>query len=322
MLYISNKEIEEIIDLDEIMDCIERAFQLYNSNNFQMPDRMHVDRKEGTILYMPCFTEEVSGTKIVSTFPNNIKAGIPTIQGTMILNNSKTGQPIAMMDGAMITAYRTGAVGGVGVRYTSREDCKSLGLIGTGVQGFFQVIYACKARNIRDVYIYNRSKDSLENFKERLSKKLSGVNVHITDNTKELVDKSDIIITATPAEKPVLPDDKDLLMGKHVIAIGSYKLAMRELPVSLYKVLDDLYIDTEFAAEESGDIIVPIREGWYKAEDIKVFGQVFQDMKKNKDEVRTTLFKSVGMALFDLLVAEAIYNKAIEKGMGQKLGEI
>jgi len=321
MLYISNKDLEKIVVLDDIMDCIEKAFEIYKSKKFQMPDRMHVDREEGTILYMPCFTETVSGTKIVSTFPNNINNGISSIQGTMILNNSKTGEPIAMMDGAMLTAYRTGAVGGVGVRHTTREDCSSVGLVGTGVQGFYQVLYACKARPIKDVYLFDLSKSRLEKFKERLALKLDGVNIHLVDNTIDLVKASDIIITATPAESPVLPDDKELLKGKHVIAIGSYKLAMRELPQSLYEVLDELYIDTEFAAEESGDIIVPVREGWFNGENIKVFGQVFGNLKKPGKEIRTTLFKSVGMSLFDLLVAEVIYNKAVEKELGQRLGE-
>ncbi len=321
MLYISNADLEKIVVLDEIMDCIEKAFEIYKSKNFQMPDRMHVDREEGTILYMPCFTETVSGTKIVSTFPDNINNGISSIQGTMILNKSKTGEPIAIMDGAMITAYRTGAVGGVGVRHTTRENCTSVGLVGTGVQGFYQVLYACQARPIENVYLYDLSRNRVEKFKERLSLKLEGVNIHIVDNTYDLVQASDIIITATPSESPVLPDDKELLKGKHVIAIGSYKLAMRELPQSLYEVLDELYIDTEFAAEESGDIIVPVKEGWFDGEKIKVFGQVFGELKKPGNKSQTTLFKSVGMSLFDLLVAEAIYSKAVEKGLGQRLGE-
>lgn len=321
MIYISNKHLEEIIVLDDVMDCIERAYEIYKSGNFQMPDRMHVDRKEGTILYMPCFTDTVSGTKIVSTFPDNINKGIPSIQGTMILNNSKTGEAIAMIDGAMLTAYRTGAVGGVGIRHTARVDCKSVGLVGTGVQGFFQVLYACAARPIKDVYIYDLSEERTINFKARLESKLEGINIHIASTTNDLVVNSDIIITATPAESPVLPDNKELLKGKHVIAIGSYKLKMREIPKALYEVLDDLYIDTEFAAEESGDIIVPVREGWYEKDNIKVFGDIFSDLEKPSKKNKTTLFKSVGMSLFDLIVAEEIYNKAIDKGLGQKLGD-
>jgi ornithine cyclodeaminase/alanine dehydrogenase-like protein (mu-crystallin family) len=322
MLYIGRKHMEEIVDLDTLMDCIEKAFQLYEEGAYQMPDRMHVDRPEGTILYMPCFTNEVSGTKIVSTFPENIKAGIPSIQGTMILNKSKTGETLAIMDGAMITAYRTGAVGGVGVRHTTRENCKRLGLVGTGVQGFFQVLYACAARPIEEVYIFDSDIARAQNFKSRLEMKLPSVSIHIVENVEELVKKSEIIITATPSTTPVLPDDEELLRGRHIIAIGSYKYEMRELPPALYRILDAVYIDTELAAEESGDLIVPVEKGWMQPEDYKVFGKVYRELEKMpKTQVRTTLYKSVGMALFDLLVAEAIYHSAVAKGLGVDLGE-
>lgn len=86
---------------------------------------------------------------------------------------------------------------------------------------------------------------------------------------EDLVKSSEIIITTTPATSPVLPDDAELLKGKHIIAIGSYKYEMRELPEALYKVLDEVYIDTELAAEESGDLIVPVEKGWMKKKIIK-----------------------------------------------------
>lgn len=322
MLYIGKKHMEEVVDLNSIMDCVEKAFELYEDGAFQMPDRMHVDRPEGTILYMPCFTDEVSGTKIVSTFPENIKSGIPSIQGTMVLNKSKTGETLAIMDGAMITAYRTGAVGGVGVRHTTRENCKRVGLVGTGVQGFFQVLYACAARSIEEVYIFDSNIARAQEFKARLEIKLPMVTIHIAKDVIELVKKSEIIITATPSTTPVLPDNEELLRGKHIIAIGSYKYEMRELPPALYRVLDAVYIDTEMAAEESGDLIVPVEEGWVQPEDYKVFGKVFRELvKMPKTQVRTTLYKSVGMALFDLLVAEAIYRAAAAKGLGVNLEE-
>jgi ornithine cyclodeaminase len=322
MLYIGKKHMEQIIELDAIMDCIERAFDLYERNDYHMPERMHVDRPEGTILYMPCFTDEVSGTKIVSTFPGNLKAGIPTIQGTMILNNSKTGETLAIMDGAMITAYRTGAVGGVGVRYTSREDCKRVGLVGTGVQGFFQLLYACKARPIEHIFLYDRSCERAEAFREQLKNALPHVTIHIARDTSELVQMSEIIITATPSTTPVLPDEAELLKGKHIIAIGSYKYEMRELPPALFQVVDEVYMDTELAVEESGDLIVPLEKGWMQREDYKVFGKVFRSLGKTSgNKVSTTLFKSVGMGLFDLLVAEEIYRAALNKGVGIELGE-
>lgn len=319
MLYLNESHMEQVVSLDKMMDAIEKAFAIYESGDFQMPDRLHVDRPEGTILYMPCFTEKVSCTKIVSTFPDNINKGIASVQGTMVLNNSKTGEPLAIMDGAALTAYRTGAVGGVGVRHTSKEDCKTVGLIGTGVQGFYQLLYACKARPIEEVYLYDLNIDRAKKFKNRLQEKLEGLSIKVVGSAEELVKKSEIIITATPAETPVLPNDQNMLKGKHIIAIGSYKLKMREIPEELYHLLDELYVDTELAAEESGDVIVPIREGWIKANQVKSFSKLLtsgEAINKNKG---TSLYKSVGMALFDLIVAQTIYNDAIKNGVGQIL---
>jgi ornithine cyclodeaminase/alanine dehydrogenase-like protein (mu-crystallin family) len=322
MLYISAKHMEEIIDLNEMMACIEKAFILYEEGRFHMPERMHVDRPEGTVLYMPCFSEAVSGTKIVSTFPGNSQKGIATIQGTMLLNKSSTGEPLAILDGAMLTAYRTGAVGGVGMRYTTRATCERVGLIGMGVQGFFQVLYACAVRPIKTVFIYDYYSERAEAFKKRLESKLPHQVIVITSDVEELVRGSEIIITATPSTSPVLPDDPTLLKGKHIIAIGSYKYEMRELPKALFGVLDALYMDSELASQESGDLIVPVEEGWFEKERMMSFGKVFEElMEEPLLEEKTTLFKSVGMALFDLLVAEAIYTAAVQKNIGLYLGE-
>lgn len=320
MIYIQEKDIIASITLEDLMDSIEEAYEIYDQKNFQMPDRMHVDRPQGTILYMPCFTEEVFGTKIVSTFPENIKKNVASVQGMMVLNDGDTGEPIAIIDGATLTAYRTGAVGGVGVRYTTRKNCQSVGLIGTGVQGFYQLIYAAAARDIKKIYVYDSFTEKLEDFKERLSKRLPNVEIFIAENVDTLVKESEIIITATPSQKPVLPNDQNLLKGKHIISIGSYKPNMKELPEALFMVLDELYIDTKFAAEESGDILTPLDEGWIEKKDIQVFGtDVMNRESKVNLEGKTTLYKSVGMALFDLIVAHKIYKKAIENGLGQKL---
>jgi ornithine cyclodeaminase/alanine dehydrogenase-like protein (mu-crystallin family) len=322
MLYIGKKQIEQVVDLEDIMDCVERAFGLYESGNYQMPERMHVDRPEGTILYMPCFAGEVSGTKIVSTFPGNVEFGVPTIQGTMILNNCGTGEALAIMDGATITAYRTGAVGGVGIRYTSRPDCTRVGLVGAGVQGLFQLLYACHTRPIEDIYIFDTSAQRAEQLEQELEKRLPHIKAHIARDVRHLVEQSEIIITATPSTIPVLPDDETLLRGKHFVAIGSYKYEMRELPPALFRVLDQVYVDSELALEESGDLIVPMENGWLKRDDIIPFGKVIDELRTaSRTHVATTLFKSVGMGLFDLLVAQEIYNAARKKGVGIELGE-
>lgn len=318
MLYIGKDDITRLVSFEELMDAIELAFKIYEEKNFQMPDRIHLHRDEDTFLYMPCFTKSMVGTKIITVYPKNTENNIPAIQGLMLLNDVDTGKPIALIDGARLTALRTGAVGGVGVRHTSKEDCKSVGLIGAGVQGFYQLLFTANARDIKHIYIYDVFKDKLSSFKERLSERLPKVEINIVGDIPELVDKSDIVITATTSNNPVLPNDEGLLKGKHYIGIGSYKPTMREFPKALFSLLDEIYIDTDFAVHETGDLVVPIEEGWIDKAQIKTFGKLLTN-GEGKMREGTTLFKSVGMALFDLIVSEYLYNKAIKEGIGQQI---
>ncbi|WFD09514.1 ornithine cyclodeaminase family protein [Tepidibacter hydrothermalis] len=314
MLYLNEHDIKEAVSLDEIMDAIEKAFHIYEKDAFFMPDRIHIDKDQNTLLYMPCFSESIFGTKILTLFPDNPKKNEPVTNGLMLLNDRETGKPVCMINGASITAYRTGAVGGVGIRYTSPQNVKNLGVIGTGVQGFYQTLYACKARNFEKVTVFDAYSQKLPEFVLRLQKELPNVEIIAGDSSEEVVKNSDVIITATPSTEPVIPNDKELLKGKHFIAIGSYKPTMHEYPQAIFEIIENLYIDTEFATEESGDIITPLEEGWIKEAQIKPFIDLVNGKKLEEE---TTLFKSVGMGLFDVVVSELIYTKAKEKGLGQ-----
>ncbi|MBG0763937.1 MAG: ornithine cyclodeaminase family protein, partial [Tissierellales bacterium] len=281
---------------------------------YQMPERMHLNRDDDTILYMPCITKDIIGTKIISLFPKNKDKNLPVISGIMLLNDIDTGLPKGILDGSSITAYRTGALGATGIKYTTDRNCKNIGLIGPGVQGFHQLLLASKVRNIENIYIYGRNKENLKDFINRLKKKLPNITIRPADTSEELVKNSEIIITATPSESPVMPNDKELLKGKHIIAIGSYKYKMREIPEALYELIDEVCVDTELAIEESGDIIQPLEKGLIIESQIKTLSEI---MSKEKDfEKKTTLFKCVGMALLDVVVAEAIFTTALELKKG------
>lgn len=157
MVILSKEEIEALVDPNEMMDAIEEAYRIFGENEFYMPERPVVEHENKTLMYMPCYTKEVIGTKILSIFPENAKLGLPSIDGAVLLNDQKTGAPIAVLDGQSVTAWRTGAVGGVGIRHLSRRDCHTVGIVGAGVQGFHLAVYACAARDIRTVYVYNHS---------------------------------------------------------------------------------------------------------------------------------------------------------------------
>ena len=121
MVILSKEEIEALVDPNEMMDAIEEAYRIFGENEFYMPERPVVEHENKTLMYMPCYTKEVIGTKILSIFPENAKLGLPSIDGAVLLNDQKTGAPIAVLDGQSVTAWRTGAVGGGGIRHLSRR---------------------------------------------------------------------------------------------------------------------------------------------------------------------------------------------------------
>ena len=320
MLCITENDILKAISLEEIMEAVESALLLYEKKEFHMPMRMHVDYGGNTLLLMPAFTPKVFGTKLVTVFPKNAEKGTPVLKGTMILNDGETGEPLALLNAAALTALRTGAVGGVGVKYLTPGNVKVLGVVGAGVQGFHQALFATEVRRFSEVFVYDTVPARSRVLIEKLSKKRPGLHLHEAETVQGLVEKSDVIITATTAMDPVLPDEEELLKGKHFVGIGSYKPTMRELPNALFKHLERVYVDTEHAVEESGDLAIPLKNRWVTREQVSTLGKLIIRTREGKEtHEKTSFFKSVGMALFDLVVSDAIYKKAVDNNLGKDI---
>ncbi|MCI9339707.1 MAG: ornithine cyclodeaminase family protein [Dorea sp.] len=315
MIVLSKKEIEELVDLNEMMDQIEEAYRIYGTGEYYMPPRPSVEHENKTLMYMPCYTKDIIGTKILSIFPENAALGLPSIDGVVLLNDRTTGAPVAVLDGQAVTAYRTGAVGGVGIRHLSREDCHTVGIVGAGVQGFHLALYACAARNIHTVCVYNHSDRDIREYLDRLEKTIDNPDIKVVQckTVEELTGLSDIICTATPAVRPVLPDDRKLLEGKCIIAVGSYTPQMREIPDAIWDLVDKVYIELPYACEESGDLSQPLSEGRLTKDKIMLMDQYLASGTQKGVSKGTTYFKSVGMGLFDICIAQKLLEKVKER---------
>jgi ornithine cyclodeaminase len=320
MIYLTEKDILKAASVDEVLNAIEESMRLYEQKEFHMPQRLQVDYEKNTLLLMPCFIKDCFGTKLVTLFPENPDKNIPVLNGIMVLNDVQTGVPLALLNGPALTALRTAAVGTVSIRHLARNKNKSLGIIGAGVQGFYQTFVACSDRKFTDVYIYDLYPEKISALVEKLSEMIPDVKFHQATCVEELLENSQVVITATTSFEPVLPDKEDLLAGKHFVGIGSYKPNMREFPQALLSLLKNVFIDTEHAVQESGDLIVPLQNNWLKKEQIMTLGR-FLIENKSLDEVKgeTTLFKSVGMALFDVCASKLIYERALQKSLGQEI---
>jgi len=320
MIYLTEEDILRAASIDEVLNAIETSMRLYEQKAFHMPQRMGVDYEKNTLLLMPCFIKECFGTKLVTLFPENPEKNVPVLNGIMVLNDAQTGVPLALLNGPALTALRTAAVATVSIHHMAPDKNKKLGIIGAGVQGFYQAWVACAGMNFTDVFVYDLYPEKISVLGEKLSEMIPDVKLHQAASVEELLENSQVVITATTSFEPVLPDNEDLLAGKHFVGIGSYKPNMREFPQALFNLLKSVFVDTEHAVQESGDIIVPLKNNWLRQEQIMTLGRFLID-DKSLDEVKgsTTLFKSVGMALFDVCASQLIYEKAIQKGLGQEI---
>jgi ornithine cyclodeaminase len=192
--------------------------------------------------------------------------------------------------------------------------------VGCGVQGYYQLVYACTARAIQRIALFDVSPAASASLAARLGRTLPGIEVSVVQSADELARASDILITATTARKPVFPDDPELFKGKHCVAIGSFEPDVREYPDALFAVLEKAWIDIDFAVEESGELMIPLRQGNLKEEQLETLGRFIQSGRTpERGAYGTTFFKTVGMALFDLTTARLAYSRAVERGLGTRL---
>jgi ornithine cyclodeaminase/alanine dehydrogenase-like protein (mu-crystallin family) len=318
MLLLSGEDVGQLLPMNEAIAVIKEAYQLYAKKEYKMPERIFSKvRDDDQYLLMPCFADDCISLKVVVSYPSNRNRGRPVTQGLVLVNDLETGDPLAVINGTMLTAIKTGAVSGVAME-AFRKDAESVGLVGTGFQGIYQLIAACSATTVKKVYLYNRTPEKLDAFIEEF-RRVSGQEMEMfpVKDVQELVKHSDMIITATTSLTPVLPDTASLYKGKVVIGVGSYDREMREFPKALFEGIDYYYIDSEQGKVECGDIIDPLKNGWVKEEQVVLMSEFLEQGEGFAfDPSRPIVFKTVSMALFDACIANYLYKKAIRLGAG------
>ena len=321
MLYLNEQDIRKAVTYQDMMEAVEEALHLFTMGECAMTDRTTAGCGDMTMLYMPCFAGGYVSTKILASCPGNPARGLPALDGVVLLNRGDTGELEAILDGGTVTALRTGAVGGLAAKHLSREDARRVGLIGCGVQGLHQLAFICAVREIRTICL--RSGPGREAFIQRLREMISPREPEIVlcSDADEVLRRSEIVVTATPSAAPLFSDDPSLFEGKCLIAVGSWRPDMREIPDAVWADADEVFIELPFACEESGDLSQPLASGVLKSERIRYFGELLE-AKRSGEAVKpgpTRYFKSVGMGVYDTMAARRIVQKAVSKGIGRRL---
>ena len=319
VLIISQKDLQQILSMREAIDAIETGFIELAEGNVQMPNRQIMNNisRNGWIGVMSAYVKNrIIATKIVTVYPDNPKLNLPTTMATIILNDSETGIPLAVMDASYLTSVRTGALGGLAVRHLARKDARTVGIFGSGVQARAQLEAISEVMNIDLVYIFDLLPEASKRFAEEMSKKLS-IKVVSVRKTDLAVINSDVIVTATTSKIPVF-DGSLVKLGTHINAIGSHMSDMREIDtetVAKSKFIVDL---KDVAIKEYGELIIPISEGVITSDHIYGdLGEIVTGKKKGRvSSQEITLFKSGGLAIQDAVTANLAYKKALEHGLG------
>ena len=318
MRYLSAQDLEGLVTPATLIAAIERALRDFAQGQVTVPARQHFTSEDKTVLSMPVIGATAFGAKLVSVVPGNAGRGLPVTNGLMMLSDGQTGLPLAVLNAAALTALRTGAVGALALKLISPASVDRVGIIGTGVQGTWQAILACAVRPISTVCFVARSEESARRFVDTVSSRVSSVKLVRCKDAGELLRQCPVIIAATTSTDPVLPNEPTLLEGRHFISIGSFRPTMQELPNAVYELAGCAVIDSDAARHEVGDLINPLAAGVLRDESVYHLAQLITGAR-SVDVGRTTVFKSVGMALYDLYAASALVAEAERVGRGTVL---
>ncbi|MBS2211437.1 ornithine cyclodeaminase family protein [Carboxylicivirga mesophila] len=318
MRILSSQVIEQAATPTLWTDIMELALRASADQDYFTPNRMHVDINDNTLLLMPAVGPDMFATKLVSVFPGNSHHGKAVINGTVLLNDGATGAALALFNGAKLTAMRTAAVACVGIRHLSDPLATTLGIIGGGAQGRHIAWMACHERDFERVYVYDRSPQVISDFISFMAEKCPNVDVALCEDAQQVVVNCEVVVTATTSPEPVIPNLEDLIVGKCFICVGSYKPDMREIPESIFRLIDSVWIDAEHGKTESGDLLFPLSNHLVSPEQIKHISLLLNEPGALGFR-ETRLFKTVGEGTFDLFAAKLVYEKAREGDLGEEV---
>jgi ornithine cyclodeaminase/alanine dehydrogenase-like protein (mu-crystallin family) len=315
-MQISAEALHERLTWPKMIDALRAIFVA----NVQSPVRHHhfidvPNEPQATLLLMPAWIEgQYLGVKQVSVFPGNNTKSLPGLTSLYTLSCGKTGQTLAQMDGNVITAIRTAAASALASSFLSRPNTRSMLMVGAGRMGHYLVPAHCSVRPIETIWIWDRNSFAASEFAADLQAQGIDARVCPTEQLPEVTGTVDLISCATMANEPIILGEW-LQPGVHVDLVGSFTPTMREVDnVAMQKA--KIFVDTRAGAlAETGDLIIPIREGAIVATDIQAeLTELCGDKHLGRQTLAQpdhaiTLFKSVGDSREDLAAAILAYQQ-------------
>lgn len=360
-LYLSEKDMIKagVKDMAGCVDAMEEMFKLMKVGNFRMggangnshgcmvmfPEsspfpEMPVDGPDRRFMAMPAYLGgkfDMAGMKWYGSNVENKEKGLPRSILMLVLNDKDTGAPLAFMSANILSAYRTGAVPGVGFKYFAKEDAEVIGIVGPGVMSKTALAAAMAVRpGLKKVKIKGRGKDSLERFMEYVKSEYPGVEVCAVDTIEEAVKDSDIVSVSTssptgdPSQYPYI-DEAWIKPGAIIESTAALRFDDDFIINRARTVTDNIKLyeawEEEMKPDAYNTIPIPavrvmdlIAEGKMKAEQVDDLGDVLMgNIPVHRKEDEIVIYSVGGMPVEDVAWGTIVYRNALEKGIGTKL---
>jgi 1-pyrroline-2-carboxylate reductase [NAD(P)H] len=308
MQIISAAEVHSALSYPALIDALQAAY----AGKFSMPPRQVflLDEAAGThdaFAVLPSWNDEFIGVKAFTYFPT-ATAPYKSLYSQIILFNREHGEPLALVDGTTVTFWRTAGISGLATRLLAREDASTLLLLGTGNLAPYMIRANASVRKLKKVMIWGRTPAKAETLAAAMATEFPEIRFSAITDREAACAEADIIVAATGSGEPVVLGEW-IKPGTHTDFIGNHHATKRECDTALVTKAR-VYVDSRVNAfKEAGEILVPIAEGVFKREDVVAeltemcAGTV--PLRESADQI--TLFKSIGMAMSDLVGAGLAY---------------
>jgi ornithine cyclodeaminase/alanine dehydrogenase-like protein (mu-crystallin family) len=302
--YLGPADVRGALSMQDAIDALDEAFSGVLPS---APPRSHLDVGRGDLLVMPAWGETHGvGVKLVTVAPDNPPVGLPLIHGIYVLFDGESLRPTALLDGAALTGIRTAAVSAVATRYLARADSSALLVFGGGTQGLAHIEAMGEVLpELERVLCMSRSGPSAE----RLVARATELGYRAEVASAEAVEEADVVCTCTTASSALF-DGTRLRPGTHINAVGAYRPDARELDDATI-ARSKVFVEVKEALLETGDLRIPIESGMLAGSDVTELDDVAGGRSPGRTDVdAVTVFKSVGVAFEDLVVAAAAVSRS------------
>ena len=320
---LTEQQVHSLLPMPDLISAMESALAKFSAREVLQPVRsvLTVGPTKAYFGLMPAYVPAPAslGAKLVTVFGENHKRNLPSHLATILLLDPETGALQAIMDGRYITEARTAAVSAVSTRFLARPEASTLAIIGSGVQARSHLEAYQLVRQLKQVRIWSPNQRSREQFVDDMSGQVP-VPIVAADSAEAAVRGADLIVLVTSSPTPVI-EDAWVASGAHVVCVGACRPNQQEMPPALV-ARSRLFVDSRAAAiVESGDIVMNIAAKLFDESHIRgeigelVLGRV--EGRRSADEI--TVFKSLGMAVEDVVAADLVFRRAAESGAGTEL---